>query len=117
MIPTFMRLNLVPGYISQKLKRVDWLGNDIFIVATTSFLIPLTRGGVQCPWGSWHTLVPLLIGVVGLVSFTLCGKLYCRRAHNTSQPAHKLQYGILTVRNSDQFFNCVRGSLFPSAIL
>ena len=66
-----MKLNLVPGSIAQKLKRVDWLGNAIFIAATTSFLIPLTWGGVQYPWGSWHTLVPLLIGVVGLVGFTI----------------------------------------------
>ena len=69
MVPAFMKLNLIPGSIAQKLKRVDWLGNAIFIAATTSFLIPLTWGGVQYPWDSWHTLVPLLIGVAGLVGF------------------------------------------------
>lgn len=71
MVPIFMKLNRVPGSIVVKLKRIDWLGNAIFIAATTSFLIPLTWGGVQYPWGSWHTLVPLLVGVAGLVSFSV----------------------------------------------
>ena len=71
MVPTFMKLHLVSSSITQKLKRIDWLGNAIFIAATTSFLIPLTWGGVQYPWDSWHTLVPLLIGVAGLVGFTV----------------------------------------------
>ena len=71
MVPAFMKLNLIPGSIAQKLKRVDWLGNAIFIAATTSLLIPLTWGGVQYPWDSWHTLVPLLIGVAGLVGFAV----------------------------------------------
>lgn len=71
MVPIFMKLHLVPGSIVEKLKRVDWLGNAIFIAATTSTLIPLTWGGVQYPWVSWHTLVPLLVGVAGLVSFSV----------------------------------------------
>ena len=66
-----MKLNLVPASIAHKLKRVDWLGNAIFIAATTSFLIPITWGGVQYSWRSWHTLVPLLIGIAGLVGFTV----------------------------------------------
>ena len=71
MVPAFMKLNLIPGSIADKLKRVDWLGNAIFIAATTSFLIPLTWGGVQYAWDSWHTLVPLLLGVAGLIGFTV----------------------------------------------
>ena len=69
MVPLFIKLNLVPGSIVQKLKRVDWMGNVIFVASTTSFLIPLTWGGVQYPWNSWHTLVPLLIGLAGFASF------------------------------------------------
>lgn len=74
MVPAFMKLNLIPGSIAQKLKRVDWLGNIIFIAATTSFLIPITWGGVQYPWTSWHTLVPLFVGVAGLVGFAVYEK-------------------------------------------
>lgn len=35
----------------------------------SSFLIPLTWGGVSYPWDSWRTLVPLIIGAVGLLVF------------------------------------------------
>ena len=52
MAPTFVRLKLVSGPTVQKLKRVDWFGNVIFIASTTTFLIPVTWGGVQYPWSS-----------------------------------------------------------------
>lgn len=35
----------------------------------SSFLIPLTWGGVSYPWDSWRTLVPLIVGAVGLLVF------------------------------------------------
>ncbi|KIV91704.1 hypothetical protein PV10_06217 [Exophiala mesophila] len=69
MIPLFLRLNVIPQSIAAKLRRVDWLGTVIFVGSMTSFLIPLTWGGIMYPWSSWRTLVPLLIGVVGLVVF------------------------------------------------
>ena len=64
-----MKLNLVKGTIAEKLRRIDWLGTVWFIAATTSFLIPVTWGGVQYPWDSWRTLVPLIVGVVGFAGF------------------------------------------------
>ena len=64
-----MKLNLVKGTIAEKLRRIDWLGTVWFIAATTSFLIPVTWGGVQYPWESWRTLVPLIVGVVGFAGF------------------------------------------------
>ncbi|EXJ77868.1 hypothetical protein A1O3_09027 [Capronia epimyces CBS 606.96] len=69
MVPLFLRLNLIPQSIATKLKRVDWFGTVMFIGSMTSFLIPLTWGGVMYSWSSWRTLVPLLIGVAGLVGF------------------------------------------------
>ena len=69
MVPLFLKLKIVPGSTLEKLKRVDWIGNFIFIASSTSFLIPLTWGGVQYPWDSWRTLVPLLIGLLGMVGF------------------------------------------------
>jgi len=69
MVPLFLKLKIVPGSMVEKLKRIDWIGNVIFIASSTSFLIPLTWGGVQFPWDSWHTLFPLLIGVAGLAGF------------------------------------------------
>lgn len=69
MIPLFLRLNVIPQSIAAKLRRVDWLGTVIFVGCMTSFLIPLTWGGIMYPWSSWRTLVPLLVGAVGLVAF------------------------------------------------
>jgi hypothetical protein len=74
MVPLFVRLKWVSGTTVQKLKRVDWFGNAIFIAAMTTFLIPVTWGGVQYPWSSWQTLVPLILGSAGLVGFVLYEK-------------------------------------------
>ncbi|CAG8240918.1 unnamed protein product [Penicillium salamii] len=55
----------------QKLGRVDWIGFGLFIPSISSFLIPLTWGGELFDWKSWHTLVPLLVGVAGLAAFVI----------------------------------------------
>lgn len=64
-----MRLNFVRRSLLEQLAMVDWIGTVIFVGSTTSFLVPLTWGGVQYPWDSWRTLVPLLIGAAGCVGF------------------------------------------------
>jgi hypothetical protein len=69
MVLLFLKLNVLPESVAAKLRRVDWLGSVLFVGSATSFLIPLTWGGVQYPWTSWRTLVPLVIGAVGLISF------------------------------------------------
>lgn len=43
----------------------------MFVGSLSSFLIPLSWGGVSYPWDSWRTLVPLIIGAVGLFVFSL----------------------------------------------
>jgi hypothetical protein len=57
--------------IRQKLARVDWIGFGLFIPSMSSFLIPLTWGGELFAWDSWHTLVPLLVGLGGLGAFVI----------------------------------------------
>ncbi|KAK3177197.1 hypothetical protein OEA41_008526 [Lepraria neglecta] len=64
-------LNFKASKFSEKLRRVDWVGTVLFIGSTTSFLIPITWGGVLYSWDSWRTLVPLLIGVAGLIFFVI----------------------------------------------
>jgi hypothetical protein len=71
MIPLFLKLNFLPSSLASKLRRVDWVGTVVFVGSTTSFLIPVTWGGVMYAWTSWRTLVPLVIGAVGLVGFVL----------------------------------------------
>jgi hypothetical protein len=69
LVPLFLRLKRPGGSIGYKLKRVDWIGTIIFVVATTCVLVPLTWAGVQSSWSSWQTLVPLILGTAGLIAF------------------------------------------------
>ena len=66
-----LRLALKQTKLAEQLRRVDWIGSILFIGSTTSFLIPITWGGVSYAWDSWRTLVPLIIGIIGLIVFVV----------------------------------------------
>jgi EmrB/QacA subfamily drug resistance transporter len=51
------------------LKRVDFLGNLIFIPSMVAIFLGLIMGGVQYPWGSWHIILPIILGVAGWIVF------------------------------------------------
>ncbi|KAL9598908.1 MAG: hypothetical protein Q9219_004173 [cf. Caloplaca sp. 3 TL-2023] len=68
-VPLFLRLAFKASHFTTQLARVDWFGSFLFIASTTSFLIPVTWGGVSYSWTSWHTLVPLCLGIAGLITF------------------------------------------------
>jgi hypothetical protein len=70
-ITFFLKLNQKHSSFLTKLREVDWVGMTLFLASTTGFLIPVTWGGVQYPWDSWRTLVPLTICGVGMVGFVL----------------------------------------------
>ncbi|KAI1356665.1 putative multidrug resistance protein fnx1 [Xylaria sp. FL0043] len=53
------------------IKRVDFAGNALLVTAITSILLALTWGGGQYPWSSWRTILPLVLGLVGLPLFLL----------------------------------------------
>ena len=67
----FLRLQSRPVRIVEQLRELDWLGSVLFIASFTTFLVPVTWGGLQFPWGSWQTLLPLLLGAAGLISVAL----------------------------------------------
>jgi hypothetical protein len=54
---------------SQKLRRIDYVGNILLIAATVSILYATTYGGTREPWSSWRIIVPLVLGLLGLVGF------------------------------------------------
>ncbi|KAL3475762.1 major facilitator superfamily domain-containing protein [Aspergillus californicus] len=54
-----------------RLKRIDWLGNIVFVLAMISVLIALSWGGNQYPWSSFRVLVPLILGFLGFALFLL----------------------------------------------
>lgn len=54
---------------SQKLKRIDYGGSSILMASSVAILYALSYAGSTYPWSSWHTLVPLLLGFLGLLLF------------------------------------------------
>ncbi|TGJ81690.1 hypothetical protein E0Z10_g7078 [Xylaria hypoxylon] len=55
--------------LSQKLKRIDLLGNLVLVASVVSALFALAYAGSTYSWGSYHVLVPLILGLFGLVVF------------------------------------------------
>ncbi|KAK8120205.1 Major Facilitator Superfamily protein [Apiospora kogelbergensis] len=79
----FLKLETLPGHILEKLGQFDWLGATLFSVSSAGFLFGITTGGVmfacifgkphklltQLPGGSYQVLIPLLVGLVGILAF------------------------------------------------
>lgn len=63
-----MRNDNKTGFV-RSLARIDWTGNAIFVAACTSTLIATTWGGTVYPWTSARVLVPLIVGLVGIIGF------------------------------------------------
>ena len=70
-IPFCLRLEHPPGHLRSKLLHFDWIGAILLTASTTSFLMPVSWGGVMFPWSSFHTLVPLILGICGLLAFCI----------------------------------------------
>ena len=58
-----------------KWRRFDFAGCGLFLGSTTSFLIGVTWGGVQYDWDSVQVLVPICLGLAGIVLTIVWEKL------------------------------------------
>lgn len=65
-IPAVLTLKPRTASLKEKLARVDWFGGFLFISSSTAFLIAISWGGTQEPWSSWRTLLPLILGILGI---------------------------------------------------
>jgi hypothetical protein len=66
----FLRVEFRRGQTwNARLKRIDYGGNCIFIAAICAILIALTWGGPVYQWDNFHIVVPLVIGIAGLILF------------------------------------------------
>ncbi|TGO11286.1 hypothetical protein BTUL_0113g00160 [Botrytis tulipae] len=52
-----------------RLRRIDVIGNCLLVASTVSILIALTWAGSLYAWSSFRVIVPLILGLVGLVGF------------------------------------------------
>ncbi|KAG4427554.1 hypothetical protein IFR05_016965, partial [Cadophora sp. M221] len=72
MIILFLKLHPASSLpLMRKFRQVDWLGALLFSASLTSVLIPISWGGVMYPWSHALTLVPLILGLGGLIVFTV----------------------------------------------
>ncbi|KAF3407072.1 hypothetical protein DPV78_001740 [Talaromyces pinophilus] len=69
------------GMSMRSLKRVDFSGNALLVASITSILLALTWGGGEQRWSSWRTILPLVLGLLGL-PFTSFVGLWCAFIHN-----------------------------------
>lgn len=67
----FLRLRPIETTMYFNLKTIDWLGIVLFAVGSAAVVAPLSWAGALYSWGSWRTLVPLLIGIVVLAFFAV----------------------------------------------
>ena len=65
----FLHLTPIEGNINDKMRKLDWSGFALFIVIGTAVALPLSWANTLYAWGSWHTLVPLVVGLLLLVPF------------------------------------------------
>lgn len=61
----FVKLQTERKSLLEKLRLVDWTGGFIFIASLTAALVAISSGGIDHPWDSWRTIVPLAVGIVG----------------------------------------------------
>ncbi|KAF4507899.1 hypothetical protein G6O67_004349 [Ophiocordyceps sinensis] len=64
-VPVSVRLTAEVPSLRSRLTRFDWTGMVLFTASSTSVLMPITWGGSQFPWDSWHALVPIIVGTNG----------------------------------------------------
>ncbi|KAH9920285.1 MFS general substrate transporter [Fomitopsis serialis] len=65
----FMELRAPRLTFSEKMARMDWGGNLIVVGSSAACALGLTWGGIEYSWGSAQVLVPLCIGLAGLLLF------------------------------------------------
>lgn len=55
--------------LAQKVRRIDFTGNAVLIASTVAVLYALAHAGASYSWSSWHVLVPLFMGFLGVLIF------------------------------------------------
>ncbi|KAH9904889.1 major facilitator superfamily transporter [Xylariomycetidae sp. FL2044] len=67
-VPCLLTLKPKKSTFREKWEKIDWTGAVLFIASATSFLMAVSWGGVQYAWDSYQTLVPLILGLAGLIA-------------------------------------------------
>ncbi|GAA5852481.1 hypothetical protein JCM9279_003464 [Rhodotorula babjevae] len=73
----FLRIKAPETTLEEKLDQMDWW-NLLFVAAATSTILGLTWGGATYAWSSYQVLVPLIVGIVGMVAFVAIERKYVK---------------------------------------
>ncbi|KAJ4386027.1 hypothetical protein N0V93_008918 [Gnomoniopsis smithogilvyi] len=69
LLSLYLRLEHQKDSASNMLRRIDFAGNAILIPSVIAVLLALTWAGTEESWSSWRTILPLVLGVIGLIGF------------------------------------------------
>lgn len=69
LLVAFLQVKYVKAPLTERLGRIDYVGNLLVIGATTSVLYALTYAGTEYAWSDGHILAPLIVGILGMVAF------------------------------------------------
>lgn len=65
----FLHTNFKPITFRQSLGRFDYIGSLLVLGSSLAIIFALTYGGARYAWSSWHIIVPLVLGLVGMAAF------------------------------------------------
>lgn len=96
-----VKLNIDRPALTLKAKAlsIDWIGAFLFIASACSFLIGIMWGGSQYAWSSMKTILPIVLGTVGLISCLFW------EAYGATQPFFRLS--LFRSRTSNAAYFCV----------
>lgn len=66
-----LRLRPLEGSFLSKVRRLDLAGMGLFTIECALFVLPLSWAESMYAWGSWRTVLPLIIGILILILFVL----------------------------------------------
>ncbi|RDB27052.1 Efflux pump FUS6 [Hypsizygus marmoreus] len=75
----FLHLKSPRDHVWLKLRAMDWVGSFLIISSSVSVAIALTWAGLSFGWSSPQVLVPLCVGLAGMVGFFVYEVRLCER--------------------------------------
>lgn len=66
LVPWLVDTDSPSGEVREKLEKMDWLGNALFIGSATLLLVAISWGGLRYSWSDAGTLAPLSLGALGM---------------------------------------------------
>jgi Fungal trichothecene efflux pump (TRI12) len=100
-----LKIDRPPMTLLAKAQSIDWIGAFLFVASSCSFLIGIMWGGSQYAWSSLKTLLPIVLGTVGLIACLFW------EAYGATQPFFRLSLFKSRTSNAAYFCTFLQGLL------